>query len=838
MKKTLFTLALCVSFIFLGGIFIASAQDKVFLEKRYQEEQAKDKLGHALKAEKNQQVIEFSVESSCMKEKAQEPVKNVMDVKLSSSDILVIRAGQITSSGYGWYPVGLKDNVVSMAANSLEPAKGVGMTEVRRFVFKGTAKGETTLRLVYHRPWENKAPLKEYEIHVVSEGKYTGEFNFIPEPDVVPPPPDAANETEKSLKAYPANFDWRDQGVVTSIKDQGQTGACWAFGACASFEAVIGIKTGASVNLSEQWLCNCNSYGMDCQYGGWFPQYMFKNYGAVYESQLPFYGYNYTCYSYTYHERATSWGYTSGISDYPVPYYYHSATNEQIKQRIYDYGPIAAMTYCDDWSYYTGGIWYGHTSTGGHIVSIVGWNDSGGYWIIKNSWGSSWGENGYMRLAYNRSYMGRTSVWITMTATTCDLSVDLHAEAITETTATLDWVPPASGGHTAWNVQYRQAGTSTWTNGNTSVSYYHLSGLTPGTTYEWRVQTICSGVSDWTAISSFTTAGGSTCGMPAGLQSSNVTETSATVSWNAVSGANSYDVEYRATGTSTWSNLNTSSASATLSGLIADTEYEFRVRANCSAGSSDFSSTANFMTMGGASGIIAWDDFESGTTSGGAGWEANWSLPSSNASVSTTGAVYGSYNLRCVYNGYADRKINLSGYTNVTMEFDVKGYAFETSDEGRIYFWNGSSWARVYTMYDGQDNNTYSHKTVNLTNITGSTHYIRVESACSSTSDYFYVDNIEIKASPAASANIATSSMEESMDKLTVFPNPASDELTVIIPEDGAVVELISLAGRIVFQGKSEGAMMKIDVSDLPPGVYNLRITSGGDVWNKKVVVF
>lgn len=87
------------------------------------------------------------------------------------------------------------------------------------------------------------------------------------------------------------------------------------------------------------------------------------------------------------------------------------------------------------------------------------------------------------------------------------------------------------------------------------------------------------------------------CSQPAGLASSGITSSSATVSWNAVSGANSYDVDYKTTATSTWTNAatGTTSTSVNLSGLSASTTYDWRVRANCSSGSSVYS-TAQFTT--------------------------------------------------------------------------------------------------------------------------------------------------------------------------------------------------------------------------------------------------
>jgi hypothetical protein len=141
--------------------------------------------------------------------------------------------------------------------------------------------------------------------------------------------------------------------------------------------------------------------------------------------------------------------------------------------------------------------------------------------------------------------------------------------------------------------------TGTWTNAatGTSSTSIALSGLASSSTYDYRVRTNCSGSSSSYSSAQFTTSSPATCNAPAGLAASSITTSSATVSWGAVSGALSYDADYKLTSTGTWTNAatGTTSTSVALSGLASSSTYDYRVRTNCSSGSSSYTS-AQFTT--------------------------------------------------------------------------------------------------------------------------------------------------------------------------------------------------------------------------------------------------
>ncbi|NIM13429.1 MAG: hypothetical protein GTO45_15040 [Candidatus Aminicenantes bacterium] len=204
--------------------------------------------------------------------------------------------------------------------------------------------------------------------------------------------------------AVPSSFDWRSYGNVTSVKNQGSCGSCWAFGTVGSYEGVILVAGGPSENLSEEWCLDCNSYGYSCS-GGWWVFGDFYN-GVPRESCYPYVGSKGSCKtSCTRYHPMDTWYYVGSSSGVP--------STSAIKNAIYNYGPVAAAVCADYYMQnYSGGI-FTHTSSGSvnHAIVLVGWNDSGSYWIMKNSWGTGWGESGYMRIQYGANSIGYAAAY-------------------------------------------------------------------------------------------------------------------------------------------------------------------------------------------------------------------------------------------------------------------------------------------------------------------------------------------------------------------------------------------------------------------------------------------
>jgi len=221
----------------------------------------------------------------------------------------------------------------------------------------------------------------------------------------------------------PAYFDWRDLGGCTPVKDQDGCGSCWAFGTIAPLECNILIKDHLEVDLSEQWLVSCNRNGWGCNGGWWAHSYFqwkmdpFNGTGAVLEEEFPYVASDVSCDG-PYHHPYTidSWhfiGFSQGV-----------AKTDAIKQAIMTYGPVSvSCAVTEAFGAYSGGIFNENNSDAeiNHAVALVGWDDSqgaNGVWILRNSWGTGWGEEGYMRIEYGVCQVGYAACYVNYPART------------------------------------------------------------------------------------------------------------------------------------------------------------------------------------------------------------------------------------------------------------------------------------------------------------------------------------------------------------------------------------------------------------------------------------
>ncbi|MEW6413289.1 MAG: C1 family peptidase [Candidatus Zixiibacteriota bacterium] len=236
-----------------------------------------------------------------------------------------------------------------------------------------------------------------------------------------------------SISDFPTRFDWRELGGVTPVKDQKACGSCWAFATVGSLECNLKIRDGITVDLSEQYLVSCNSDDWSCDGGWWAHNYHLPysdpyaktddcgGYGPVFEADFPYTAKDDSCACPYPHQDTLcldDWGYIS--FEYDIP------TVDQIKQAILTYGPVGVAVYASsNWTYYTGGIWNVCSDVEiNHAVVLVGWDDmlgAEGCWIMRNSWGSSWGEGGYMYIEYGCSRIGFNGVYVD-----CGLSPTLY----------------------------------------------------------------------------------------------------------------------------------------------------------------------------------------------------------------------------------------------------------------------------------------------------------------------------------------------------------------------------------------------------------------------------
>ena len=213
--------------------------------------------------------------------------------------------------------------------------------------------------------------------------------------------------TVKGTNAAPAAFDWRDKGYVSPVKDQAACGSCWAFAAVANLEGLYYGKKKKMVTMSEQMLVDCDTYDSACN-GGLMERtftWLKENGGIMTDADYPYVAYKKTCAS------DPSKYVDMKINGYkklgPSTLGWTPVDENEIKEFLYETGPLAIALNASPLHSYTGGIvdrTSSQCSTYGinHAVTMVGYGHDDAqnkdYWIIKNSWGKSWGEKGYFRI--------------------------------------------------------------------------------------------------------------------------------------------------------------------------------------------------------------------------------------------------------------------------------------------------------------------------------------------------------------------------------------------------------------------------------------------------------
>ena len=208
----------------------------------------------------------------------------------------------------------------------------------------------------------------------------------------------------KVSNAAPAAWDWRDKGYVSPVKDQGSCGSCWAFSTVANLEGLYYKNKGKMITMSEQMLVDCDTYDSACN--GGLMEYAFtwlqENGGIMTDTDYPYKGSKKSCNSVPskYVDMRIT-GYTKLGSSSST---WDPVDEDEIKEFLYETGPLAVALNANPLQTYSSGILDKTSSqcpTSGinHAVTMVGYGTDGkDYWIVKNSWGKSWGESGYFRI--------------------------------------------------------------------------------------------------------------------------------------------------------------------------------------------------------------------------------------------------------------------------------------------------------------------------------------------------------------------------------------------------------------------------------------------------------
>jgi C1A family cysteine protease len=209
-----------------------------------------------------------------------------------------------------------------------------------------------------------------------------------------------AEPTAEQVAALPSSFDARTKGWVPGVRNQGQCGSCWAFSVAAVLDANYAKKHGGSPPvLSEQQLVDCSPSDHGCN-GGWpLNTFAYATKGVELDSAYPYRAVTGTC-------RFDSSKVKAKVSKYG----YTGKTVAAMKQAVYDYGMISVAVNAAKMQSYHGGVITasGCSTSINHAINVVGWGSSGSqeYWIVRNSWGTSWGESGYCRFVTGKNACG------------------------------------------------------------------------------------------------------------------------------------------------------------------------------------------------------------------------------------------------------------------------------------------------------------------------------------------------------------------------------------------------------------------------------------------------
>lgn len=333
---------------------------------------------------------------------------------------------------------------------------------------------------------------------------------------------------------------------------------------------------------------------------------------------------------------------------------------------------------------------------------------------------------------------------------------------------------------------------------------------TPTTTARIKVEAIGNIFFD-ISNTNFTIGSGSTdtCSAPTGLTSSAVTTTGATVSWTAVSGGLNYDVDYKPDSSATWINAvtGTTSTSVNISGLTSATLYDWRVRANCSAGSTAYS-TAQFTTLTTTTSCASTlDNSTNGTISGAATIPFNTDVT---GLISPSGDVD---NYKFVITTRGTITITLK---TLPADYDLK-------------LLNSSGSQVAISQASGTTNESISRT------VSAGTYYAQVygyNGANSATSCY----TLRVQLGTASrGADLITSDVQ----KVSVFPNPVTNVVNINLTgfSGKSDLSMFDVNGRVVLHRAVSTVNTQLDISALPAGVYMMRIKNGGQDVNMTKII-
>jgi len=392
--------------------------------------------------------------------------------------------------------------------------------------------------------------------------------------------------------------------------------------------------------------------------------------------------------------------------------------------------------------------------------------------------------------------------------TPCNTPSGLTTTNITSNTAFLQWigVPGAS----SYVLQYKVSNALNWTTVTATTNSYTLTNLLPGTVYRWQVQANCTGnqQSAFSPSAQFTTTN---CTVPATLQTLNVSTSTATLRWAAVSGATGYSLQYKVYNASNWTTVMLTTPQLNLSSLSPSTQYVWQVATICGNAQSSYSASVNFTTT--ASCTDANESNNSSTTA---------------TALSTNASKFGKL---CPSTDVDWFKITLSSATNLRVRLSnlPANYNLELYIGG--------------TFITGSYNAGTTNEVITRNNQAAGTLYYRiygVSGATNSLIDYAITAETSTTAFRLEDTEVPTITTTS----IAIYPNPfvTSFQIDFLLEQAAdAELQIMDMTGAEVYRQDIEELLpgkqsINVHLPQLAAGVYLVKIRAGNFIKTARVI--
>jgi len=234
--------------------------------------------------------------------------------------------------------------------------------------------------------------------------------------------PAAAIHKQKNMLSpritAPTTFDWRVKGAVTAVKDQGQCGSCWAFSVTENIESVWILSKGLTNEtlppLAPQQIVDCDTSDLGCDGGNPPTAYDYVQSAGGLDDEKD--------YPYTAEDGTCAFKSSAVVAKITGYKYATDGDEDTMRDNLASWAPLSICVDARYWQDYQSGVmtewqcdWIVQLD---HCVQAVGYDTTAStpFWIVRNSWGADWGENGYIRLEYGTNTCGLTQESTTATA--------------------------------------------------------------------------------------------------------------------------------------------------------------------------------------------------------------------------------------------------------------------------------------------------------------------------------------------------------------------------------------------------------------------------------------